>query len=83
MALLAGGAQVMREGRMTTPFTSEPQAGMVTKPPWFMLVLAAIGFAVNFKAWALLRPLGPVFGFSGIVGSQRPRRGRDRVGRHV
>src|SRR5579863_9721091 len=29
--------------------------------PWTMLVLATIGFAVNFWAWALLSPLGPKF----------------------
>ena len=29
--------------------------------PWAMLVLATIGFAVNFWAWALLSPLGPKF----------------------
>ncbi|HEX9042756.1 MAG TPA: MFS transporter [Trebonia sp.] len=29
--------------------------------PWGMLVLATVGFAVNFWAWALLSPLGPRF----------------------
>ncbi len=33
-----------------------------------MLVLATVGFAVNFWAWALLSPLGPVFGDSGTLG---------------
>lgn len=28
---------------------------------WVMLVMATIGFAVNFWAWALLSPLGPLF----------------------
>jgi NNP family nitrate/nitrite transporter-like MFS transporter len=28
---------------------------------WVMLVLATVGFAVNFWAWALLSPLGPKF----------------------
>lgn len=36
--------------------------------PWLMLVLATVGFAVNFWAWALLSPLGPVFGESGALG---------------
>lgn len=37
---------------------TKPDAG----PPgraWTMLVLATIGFAVNFWAWALLSPLVP------------------------
>ena len=29
--------------------------------PWGMLILATVGFAVNFWAWALLSPLGPKF----------------------
>lgn len=29
--------------------------------PWLMLILATIGFAVNFWAWALISPLGPLF----------------------
>ena len=29
--------------------------------PFLMLTLATIGFAVNFWAWALLSPLGPVY----------------------
>jgi MFS transporter, NNP family, nitrate/nitrite transporter len=29
--------------------------------PWVMLILATIGFAVNFWAWALLSPLGATF----------------------
>src|SRR5215471_6910280 len=29
--------------------------------PWVMLVVATIGFAVNFWAWALLSPLGAKF----------------------
>jgi NNP family nitrate/nitrite transporter-like MFS transporter len=34
-----------------------------------MLTLATIGFAVNFWAWALLSPLGPLFREQGTVGS--------------
>jgi NNP family nitrate/nitrite transporter-like MFS transporter len=34
-----------------------------------MLTLATIGFAVNFWAWALLSPLGPLFGEQGTLGS--------------
>ncbi|WP_340539100.1 MFS transporter [Nocardioides sp. GXZ039] len=29
--------------------------------PWLMLVLATIGFAVNFWAWALISPLGALY----------------------
>jgi len=36
--------------------------------PNVMLALATIGFAVNFWAWALLSPLGPLFGSSGTLG---------------
>ncbi|WP_206063132.1 MFS transporter [Nocardioides sp. HDW12B] len=37
--------------------------------PWVMLVVATIGFAVNFWAWALLSPLGPLFRESGSLGA--------------
>ncbi|MEJ7635574.1 MFS transporter [Aeromicrobium sp.] len=36
--------------------------------PWLMLVLATVGFAVNFWAWALLSPLGPLLGDNGTLG---------------
>ena len=36
--------------------------------PWQMLTLATIGFAVNFWAWALISPLGPMFRDSGALG---------------
>jgi NNP family nitrate/nitrite transporter-like MFS transporter len=36
--------------------------------PWIMLVMAAIGFAVNFWAWALISPLGPLFRDNGRLG---------------
>ena len=32
-----------------------------------MLALATIGFAVNFWAWALLSPLGPMFRDTGYA----------------
>src|SRR3954447_110872 len=38
------------------------------RSPWLMLTLAAIGFAVNFWAWALLSPLGPLFRDQGTLG---------------
>ena len=34
-----------------------------------MLVLATLGFAVNFWAWALISPLGPMFRDSGALGT--------------
>jgi len=34
-----------------------------------MLTLATVGFAINFWAWALLSPLGPVYRSSGRLGS--------------
>lgn len=29
--------------------------------PWVQLLMATVGFAINFWAWALLSPLGPLF----------------------
>ena len=40
-----------------------------TRSPGLMLALATIGFAVNFWAWALLSPLGPLFRDSGTLGA--------------
>ena len=37
--------------------------------PGLMLGLATIGFAVNFWAWALISPLGPMFRDSGALGA--------------
>ncbi|TWD83189.1 NNP family nitrate/nitrite transporter-like MFS transporter [Kribbella amoyensis] len=39
------------------------------RSPWLMLTIATIGFAVNFWAWALLSPLGPLFRTEGTVGT--------------
>ena len=36
--------------------------------PWLMLALATVGFAVNFWAWALISPLGPMFRKTGALG---------------
>ena len=46
----------------------EPGRVGLGRTPWLMLFLATLGFAVNFWAWALLSPLGPVFGDSGVLG---------------
>jgi MFS transporter, NNP family, nitrate/nitrite transporter len=40
---------------------SPPEGVPVPGRAWLMLVLATVGFAVNFWAWALLSPLGPRF----------------------
>ncbi|MEU4605432.1 MFS transporter [Kribbella sp. NPDC023972] len=37
--------------------------------PWLMLCLATLGFAVNFWAWALISPLGPLFRQNGALGA--------------
>lgn len=37
--------------------------------PWLMLFMATLGFAVNFWAWALLSPLGPLFREQGTLGA--------------
>lgn len=37
--------------------------------PGLMLAVATIGFAVNFWAWALLSPLGPLFRTEGTLGA--------------
>ena len=39
-----------------------------SRSPGLMLALATIGFAVNFWAWALLSPLGPLFRENGALG---------------
>jgi NNP family nitrate/nitrite transporter-like MFS transporter len=36
---------------------------------WLMLAMATLGFAVNFWAWALLSPLGPLFRDRGTLGA--------------
>ena len=41
----------------------------VDRSPGLMLFMATLGFAVNFWAWALLSPLGPLFREQGTLGS--------------
>ncbi len=38
------------------------------RSPMLMLFMATAGFAINFWAWALLSPLGPVFRDNGLLG---------------
>jgi MFS transporter, NNP family, nitrate/nitrite transporter len=40
---------------------AEPSDSSVPSRAWLMLAMAALGFALNFWAWALLSPLGPRF----------------------
>jgi NNP family nitrate/nitrite transporter-like MFS transporter len=47
---------------------ARPEEG-VTRSPALMLALATIGFAVNFWAWALISPLGPLFRDQGTLGA--------------
>jgi NNP family nitrate/nitrite transporter-like MFS transporter len=39
------------------------------RSPGLMLLMATLGFAVNFWAWALLSPLGPLFREKGSLGT--------------
>jgi NNP family nitrate/nitrite transporter-like MFS transporter len=43
-------------------------AGIGARTPYLMLGLATLGFAVNFWAWALISPLGPMFREQGTLG---------------
>ncbi|MFI0408361.1 MFS transporter [Actinomadura sp. 3N508] len=47
--------------RETGPGPAGPERPGTGAKPMVMLVVATIGFAVNFWAWALLSPLGPRF----------------------
>ena len=53
--------------RSTRPTSVEP--GGAVRSPWLMLGLATTGFAINFWAWALLSPLGPVLRENGTLGA--------------
>jgi NNP family nitrate/nitrite transporter-like MFS transporter len=44
------------------------EASNLSRSPGLMLAVATIGFAVNFWAWALLSPLGPLFRQQGTLG---------------
>lgn len=47
---------------------SSPSSQTPAGNPVLMLVIATIGFAVNFWAWALISPLGPLFRDKGNLG---------------
>lgn len=53
---------------MTTTEQSRDGGARTSGTAWTMLVMATIGFAVNFWAWALISPLGPLFRDNGRVG---------------
>jgi NNP family nitrate/nitrite transporter-like MFS transporter len=54
---------------VSTPAATATTRGGVTRSPILMLAMATLGFAVNFWAWALLSPLGPLFRENGALGS--------------
>jgi MFS transporter, NNP family, nitrate/nitrite transporter len=56
---------------VTSTATSASGAGpgVRRRSPMLMLVTATIGFAVNFWAWALVSPLGPLFRDNGTLGT--------------
>lgn len=65
-------AVAVRGGGMTGPGVAGTQAGSSSRQRAVMLVLATLGFAVNFWAWALLSPLGTRYqDLLGLSGSQQ------------
>lgn len=53
---------------VTTAGTPDGGTSETTRSPWTMLAMATLGFAVNFWAWALISPLGPLFRTTGALG---------------
>ena len=65
-----GAREPRRKGTTgTPPLTSGDPTRAETRSPWLMLVMATLGFAVNFWAWALISPLGPLFRTTGSLGT--------------
>ncbi len=58
---------------MTTRSGSGPSTdaneAATRRSPYLMLAVATVGFAINFWAWALISPLGPMFRDSGTLGA--------------
>ncbi|KQY64870.1 MFS transporter [Nocardioides sp. Root151] len=54
---------------MQSRTTGDGSPRETTGSPWLMLAVATLGFAVNFWAWALLSPLGPLFRDKGTLGA--------------
>ena len=64
----------MKTAGSTGSKASVPPAA-VSGTAWLMLAMATLGFAVNFWAWALISPLGPLFRDTGTLGhADRVRR---------
>ncbi|HET6166907.1 MAG TPA: MFS transporter [Marmoricola sp.] len=53
---------------ITQESPAREDSGPGAHSPLFMLVMATLGFAVNFWAWALISPLGPMFRTNGDLG---------------
>ena len=51
----------------TSPAVVPPIPATVPRGAWMALALVTIGFGVNFWAWALLSPLGPVYVGRGLA----------------
>src|SRR5690606_31454415 len=58
-AMGESGADVTETRRDTGPGPAGPGGAAGTGRPMVMLVMATLGFALNFWAWALLSPLAP------------------------
>ncbi len=66
-----GGPGVPREEGTIVTTVPEPDRPTPTtaRSPWVMVAMATLGFAVNFWAWALISPLGPLFRTTGALGA--------------
>ena len=56
----------MSQGLRTT--TNSTRSADTVRSPWLMVAVATVGFALNFWAWALISPLGPLFRDNGRLG---------------
>src|SRR4051794_39141938 len=54
---------------MTMTQVQKSAAATDRQPRMLMLAMATVGFAVNFWAWALISPLGPLFRKNGDLGT--------------
>ncbi|HEX6248565.1 MAG TPA: MFS transporter [Nocardioidaceae bacterium] len=52
----------------STGTTPDASGTTTTRSPTVMLAMATLGFALNFWAWALISPLGPLFRQEGTLG---------------
>jgi len=51
----------------TSPAVATPPSAAVPRGAWQALVLVTLGFGLNFWAWSLLSPLGPVYVERGLT----------------